>query len=206
MKDVSAIHGTTESKGIHNVQQSNSGTSSGTKKKGFTQKNNSNKFAKSGKSIPKNYTCKSCGSNSHFRQNCKFLKAECHKCKKIGHIAKICRQTNQSTGSSNTDRTVNKVDQSVSDKRNENIEYIFSIGNSSKDPFMINVNCNNKVIPFELDTGASRTLIPYSAYLKYFKDVNLQKSSVKLRKYGENEHSMELKGEIQLNVMIPGTN
>ena len=199
MKDVSAIHGSSDSKSVHNVQQSYSANS--VKKKNPVQKNNASKFVKHGKSIPKNYICRSCGSTSHFRQNCKFLKAECHHCKKVGHIAKICR-----TNKSNTqnDKTVNKIDQNR--PNDENIEYIFSINNSHKDPFMINVNCNDQIIPFELDTGASRTLIPYSAYLKYFKNVTLRRSSVKLRKYGETERSMQLKGEIQLNVVIPGTN
>ena len=37
-------------------------------------------------------TCFSCGGN-HLRTSCKFRAAICHKCKKIGHIAKVCKSS-----------------------------------------------------------------------------------------------------------------
>ena len=40
--------------------------------------------------------CDSCGG-PHRRSTCKFLKAECHFCHKIGHIAKVCRRRSHKT-------------------------------------------------------------------------------------------------------------
>ncbi|KOB67361.1 polyprotein [Operophtera brumata] len=41
--------------------------------------------------------CYRCGG-SHMYHKCKFVSAKCNACSKIGHIAKICRRNNISTG------------------------------------------------------------------------------------------------------------
>ena len=38
-------------------------------------------------------TCDSCGVH-HLRRTCKFRKAECHTCHRVGHISKVCRSKN----------------------------------------------------------------------------------------------------------------
>ena len=42
--------------------------------------------AKPGVSLPKNYSCFSCGESSHLRSNCKFKDSKCFGCGKIGVI------------------------------------------------------------------------------------------------------------------------
>ena len=46
---------------------------------------------KTGQQFPKKQTrtCASCGKN-HVRKSCRFYSSKCHKCGKIGHIAKVC--------------------------------------------------------------------------------------------------------------------
>ena len=46
--------------------------------------------------------CAGCGSTTHIRAACSFLKSECHKCGWIGHIKSVCR-SEQSGNKSHTD-------------------------------------------------------------------------------------------------------
>ena len=47
---------------------------------------------KSTNKVPGNYLCIRCGAQAkHYAQNCFALKLKCRKCKKEGHLAKVCR-------------------------------------------------------------------------------------------------------------------
>ena len=49
-----------------------------------------NKSIKHTSTKPKKYICTGCGGN-HLEPNCRFKSAECRVCKKVGHIARMCR-------------------------------------------------------------------------------------------------------------------
>jgi len=51
-------------------------------------------FSKSKQSNQQKKPCYRCGMH-HPQGECKFLKVTCHYCKKIGHIAKVCRAKTQ---------------------------------------------------------------------------------------------------------------
>ena len=56
--------------------------------------------------------CYRCGNTGHKPAHCKFLKAKCHGCDKIGHLKKVCR-------SSNPQETVKTVEQIPSSPQEE---------------------------------------------------------------------------------------
>ena len=45
--------------------------------------------------------CAGCGSTNHRRAACPFLKSECHKCGRIGHIKSVCRSEQSGSKSHN---------------------------------------------------------------------------------------------------------
>ena len=49
--------------------------------------------------------CAGCGSTTHIRAACPFLKSECHKCGRIGHIKSVCRSEQSGNKSHNDYKT-----------------------------------------------------------------------------------------------------
>ena len=92
-----------------------------------------------GKEEPKKL-CSGCGA-SHWKADCPFLNAECHSCKRTGHIAKVCfnkdkqRPVKSSSDTKNVGsiESPNTVSKSIEDISHE---HIFSTSSSSsKSPY-----------------------------------------------------------------------
>ena len=49
--------------------------------------------------------CAGCGSTTHIRAACPFLKSECHKCGRVGHIKSVCRSEQSGNKSHNDYKT-----------------------------------------------------------------------------------------------------
>ena len=162
----------------------------------FKNKNFNNKMnfpnVKSAAKVPHNYSCFSCGSKSHMRNDCKFKQAKCFSCGRLGHVKKMCKSKFQN-------KNINVTTESC--KSSDSVEYIFNM--DSRDPIILNIKINNISVPMELDTGASRTVFPQVSFSKYFPDLKLKPSDVKLRKYGEID--IKVLGKAKVEVSIPGT-
>ena len=148
-----------------------------------TNKTDGNKSYSKPNSTKPNQPCTGCG-NLHWKKDCPFQKAECRKCKKIGHIAKVCFTKN------NTNSVVAKQNVSEVNSNSTPVEYLYYNEGSepSISPYMVNVTINGVVVPFELDTGAARTVISKSVFENTFTSSTLPKlkpAKVVLRKYGD---------------------
>ena len=106
LRDVQAMGGGN----VHNIKsQSNSGRQQSYNSKGhqsngkstMKQPHPTNAQSKPTDSKPKN-PCNGCG-NTHWKKECPFKNAECHLCKKKGHIKKMCfkAQSQKSQSKSN---------------------------------------------------------------------------------------------------------
>ncbi|KAI8116682.1 hypothetical protein CVS40_11291 [Lucilia cuprina] len=123
---------------------------------------------------------------SHDKSNCKYLKAQCFFCKKIGHIATVCRRKSRSKNVINSVEEENVVESDSSMEENATIfacDAIDNIISRSGNKMVICVKINNQDMKFQFDTGAMRSVIGLESY-KLLKSPILKSTSVKLFGYG----------------------
>ena len=144
--------------------------------------------------------CQGCG-NSHWKKDCPFKDAECHKCKRKGHIAKVCFSKNNTNSLEVSERDT-EVSSSTSSVPTEYLYYNEDSINSNS-PFYKYVMVDGVNVPFEVDTGAARTVISKSVFYRFFSDIrSLGKPSIGLRKYGNMP--IPIFGEANVPVSVGG--
>jgi transposase InsO family protein len=140
-------------------------------------------------------SCYCCGSN-HPADACRFKSAECRFCKKIGHIAKVCksrlRQPQIAHRSPKDRKRVNSLQpesnpplpqDTPGSPGSQDLYTLFTtVGEGSK-PIVLTVNVNGSNIPMELDTGASTSVISENTYFSFFRSHQLQPYDISLTSY-----------------------
>lgn len=178
------------------------------KQSSSTQKNGtpSNDKGSGGKrdQAKENQKCRSCGEGNHNFSRCKYKTYTCKVCKKVGHLAKVCR-CNQN----------NYVEQEQSEVKNpsESFDFMdmyFINQNNKVEPIKVNILVNNKHLQMEIDTGAGISVIPANVYESNFKNCELKATNVRLRSYngsiivpeGELYVSMKYQGKCKSNCRL----
>lgn len=151
---------------------------------------NKNKYKKQ-KEINYENKLKSCSGcfRSHTRDKCKFRNATCNKCNKKGHISPVCMstETKRNGGKKKNERSHNDVD---------NVETIFNIScNMSK--VYIDLQIFNKSVKFQMDSGASISIINLTTY-KLLNKPKLVKTKRIL--YGFGKKLIPILGELYTTV------
>ncbi len=142
--------------------------------------------------------CYRCGGTNHDQKDCRFRDAECHLCKKKGHIAKVCR----SKPRSNTLKQTHKVTSGptfTNETQDEEILALFHT-KSTSDPITITVLVDEEELLMEVDTGASVSLISEVTYKELWTEnkPHLRKTNVKLRTY--SGEFLNVLGSVTVNV------
>ena len=133
------------------------------------------------KNTKANLMCYRCGAQ-HLATECRFYNGECCCCKKIGHIAKVCRSKPTVPSS----RPTHYVQDSEIPPTNQDTYYeLFMIKDATRDPILITIELNKVPLQMELDTGASLTLINSTSYknITHASPIVLQHSDAQLRTY-----------------------
>lgn len=129
--------------------------------------------------------CYSCGG-SHLRSQCKFREVECHKCKKTGHIARVCRSKSTQKGVPKTSKLnhVGIVDLEVLPSVYE-LNLVESEGPSQQ--MTTTLLINDTPCMMEVDSGARVSIIDEDTYNRCFPEPReqLKKSPFILRDYGK---------------------
>lgn len=137
-------------------------------------------------------SCSGCFS-SHRREECKFKNSICNKCGKKGHIAPVCMSKQKTE--------YKKVYKNK--KQNNNIdvvETIYDISGQIKtdnSKSLIVVEINNKTFKFQMDSGASISIIN----LKTYEQLNSPKLlETKRILYGFGKKIIPILGELHVNM------
>ncbi|XP_051160432.1 uncharacterized protein K02A2.6-like [Leptopilina boulardi] len=142
-------------------------------------KNQKNKFSSKSsedkQEKTKFVTCNHCGGSNHDFKHCKYKKFKCNSCKKIGHLAKICKSKDKQESQNHL--TEDEVSCSAID-----CDEIFSV-NDYKQPFLVDMFIGDVAVKAEIDTGASRSVIPESLYREKLSKFKLEKVETTLRLY-----------------------
>ena len=136
--------------------------------------------------------CLRCGEN-HLATVCKYRNTECSKCKKKGHLAKVClsvgkpgahvQQQYKRQANKPYKHSKNHYLEGTSDHEEDAYSLFMMKSAKSTDPITLNMPVNSVPVQMELDTGASFSVISESTYKRICKNEPLQESTIRLNTY-----------------------
>ena len=156
-----------------------------------SKKTQSTKQEKTETKSKKTY-CFRCGNPNHLADKCTLSKSiVCHFCKKEGHMAKVCLKKKKGEGKI---YTANSTSEDVA-----NVEQLLTVDSKALNvPWTVTVDIEGKLLPFQVDTGASVSVMNIQTFHHYFPDRKIQPSKLKLGSY--SGHSIQVAGECLLRV------
>ena len=134
-------------------------------------------------------SCYRCGGD-HLAPDCKFIDAECHLCKKKGHIARVCRSKEKPQGQAKKKPFPTKNHYMQDDLPDDEAYSMFTMSDQRYKPIFVDVLINDVPISMELDTGAALSVISHATYQNIVQKSRipvLEKSEVKLKTYTGEE-------------------
>lgn len=154
--------------------------------------------------------CYRCGRR-HDAKTCKFREAECHKCGKTGHIAPVCRSNPARSSPPSTKRQWHHKKNSsksggarwlvVGDAQSQSSDdlgtYMVKCA-TPQPPILIFMKINGKKVKFELDTGATVTVMGEDTFRNLFPRSRLKHSTLELKTYTGQQ--MDIVGETSIQV------
>ncbi|CAB3989970.1 Transposon Tf2-9 poly, partial [Paramuricea clavata] len=143
------------------------------------------------------YACYSCGGTEHSRAQCRFRNVVCSRCKRTGHIARVCKRSNMQN---------NFVEQKLSSDDvflEEELFTVFDVNSLYKSEIFVPLKIENQECSLQLDTGCALSLAPQTFYEQFCSHILLKPTAVRLSTYtGEKTQSL---GQINVNVTYAGT-
>ncbi|KAK3098958.1 hypothetical protein FSP39_024697 [Pinctada imbricata] len=92
-----------------------------------------------------NDICERCGNSPHSRNRCPAADAQCMKCGRTGHFAKMCR---------------NKAIRELESSPYPEDAFLGAIDTDTENGWMVDLSINGVSVRFKIDTGADVTVIP----------------------------------------------
>ena len=129
--------------------------------------------------------CYRCGG-THLPKDCYFKDAECHFCKKIGHIAKVCRAKTKAEGHWHQHKTHQLTTENEEAETEAEINPLYKMANNKvSEPIIVTVIADQAALTMEVDTGASASVISETTYQQLLPETPpvLHPSTIKLPTY-----------------------
>lgn len=122
---------------------------------------------------------------------CRYRNCVCRRCGVKGHLAVRCFKNivnNSRSGWKNRNNYLETENDDNGELCNLNDDHfdLFNINEFSLEPILINISVNNKMFEFELDTGASVSVISNRFRTANFKEYLLESTDKTLRTYDGN--------------------
>lgn len=154
--------------------------------------------------------CYRCGRKHHER-DCKFREATCHKCGKQGHIAPVCRSRSKPSHnpppttrgrrpprhqrrSKSTNSTTWMTTRDDLSHNDDEANYgLFSVNAAPQPPIAVEMKLDEKPVCFELDTGATVSIMSETNFARLFPEKQIQESGLELKTYTGEQ--MKIVGE-----------
>lgn len=127
------------------------------------------------------FKCYRCNYTNHNAKDCKFKNSRCNTCGKVGHLEKACRSKNEDRQPK--EKSYEKsADSKVVSKLEALVIRQISIGDA-KEPLMVEVLVNGKLMRMEIDSGAAVSVINEATYTDKFNNYNLDLENVEIYTY-----------------------
>lgn len=108
---------------------------------------------------------KSCSGcfRSHKRENCKFKNGTCNKCGKRGHISPVCMSTDANDNNNKWKKNRNSEQKNNIDVIDTIFEVTGEVSNNDTKSYIV-VQIQDKMLKFQMDSGASISIINLKTY------------------------------------------
>ena len=156
--------------------------------------------------------CYRCGCVGHTVAKCRVDRSVvCHNCGKQGHLKRACKGEKKAFKrkpmGKRKSKSVRKVgdDQQQEEEEDsewEDLKHLRSKGTTKAPPIMVEVKVDDCLIPMEVDTGASVTLMSYSTFTGLWPGRSLESTAVKLQTY--SRETIPVVGVRNVNVEYNG--
>ena len=127
--------------------------------------------------------CHRCGKNNHSADNCFYKETICNKCKKKGHLAKVCRSGNPYSGQQSQEQPIRRTQWVERSPTPEDELSLYHLGCHSSKPIIVEVELNGTMVSMEVDTGAAVSLMAQAVQERLFPQATLQATTTNLRTY-----------------------
>ena len=137
--------------------------------------------------------CYRCGG-LHAADTCRYATFKCHKCGKVGHLARRCAQNNKGRvwsqnrrGGTQPTRLVGRdpetTDQSESEFDSDPIHTVVNSVKGASGPVTVDVEVEGSVVRMEVDTGSAVSLVNETTFHRLHPTPKLSRSKSVLRTY-----------------------
>nr|XP_037273188.1 uncharacterized protein LOC119165101 [Rhipicephalus microplus] len=143
-------------------------------------------------SKPKNSSMQSCYrcGQEHDARCCRYRKFKCHLCKRVGHLARMCRCKQPAPGA------VHNVSDEASGSTELLLYGVYLVG--MEQPYEVEVQIAGQLVKMQVDTGAAVSLVPECVYQQLKQPPQLEKCEMKLKTYGRA--TLQVKGQAEVLV------
>ena len=159
-------------------------------------KSNRNPKKKQGQWESERNECPRCGFKNHDkREQCPAHGKKCAKCFKLHHYARVCK--------SKPEKQVHYVDEDSSASDDDfYVGCIETVNTVDTNEWYEGIAINQKVVRFQLDTGARCNVMPLHTFNQLETRMNLEKPVAKLKSY--SGHFIDVKGIATLPCELKG--